>query len=140
MRCWGLAMSERRVCPNCGEVLPARSPRELCLRCLLRAGMRSDANIVSRQGRHAASPGGTDARAVLAELCAAYRYPIYALARRLGRGESDALDLTQEYVVRIVAKPVLGAAERAQGRFREKSAAALASTETGRAGYSVDMP
>jgi RNA polymerase sigma-70 factor (ECF subfamily) len=66
----------------------------------------------------AGDPRGADARAALAELCAAYWYPIYALVRRLGHDESDALDLTQEYFARLLEKPVLAAADRARGRFR----------------------
>ncbi len=66
----------------------------------------------------AGDPAGADARAALAELCSAYWYPIYALIRRLGHGESDALDLTQEYFARLLEKPVLAAADPARGRFR----------------------
>jgi RNA polymerase sigma-70 factor (ECF subfamily) len=66
----------------------------------------------------AGDPAGADARAALAELCAAYWYPIYALVRRLGHGEPDALDLTQEYFARLLEKPVLAAADPGRGRFR----------------------
>ena len=66
----------------------------------------------------AVDPGGADARAALAELCAAYWYPIYTLVRRLGYGEADALDLTQEYFARLLEKPVLAAADPDRGRFR----------------------
>jgi DNA-directed RNA polymerase specialized sigma24 family protein len=66
----------------------------------------------------AGDPGGDVARAALAELCAAYWYPIYALVRRLGHGEADALDLTQEYFARLLEKPVLAAADRTRGHFR----------------------
>jgi RNA polymerase sigma-70 factor (ECF subfamily) len=66
----------------------------------------------------AADPGDPDARAALAELCAAYWYPIYALVRRLGHCKSDAFDLTQEYFVRLLEKPVLAAADRTRGRLR----------------------
>jgi RNA polymerase sigma-70 factor (ECF subfamily) len=62
--------------------------------------------------------GGDDARAALAEHCAAYWYPVYALVRRLGHGEADALDLTQGYFTRLLEKPVLAAADRTRGRFR----------------------
>jgi RNA polymerase sigma-70 factor (ECF subfamily) len=66
----------------------------------------------------AGEPGGADARAALAELCAVYWYPIYALVRRLGHGEADALDLTQDYFTRLLEKPVLASADRHKGRFR----------------------
>jgi RNA polymerase sigma-70 factor (ECF subfamily) len=66
----------------------------------------------------AGDPGGDDARAALAELCAAYWYPIYALVRRLGHSEADALGLTQDYFARLLETPVLAAADRTRGRFR----------------------
>ncbi len=51
-------------------------------------------------------------------MCAAYWYPIYALARRRGYGEADALDLTQDYFTRLLEKPVLASADPRKGRFR----------------------
>jgi RNA polymerase sigma-70 factor (ECF subfamily) len=66
----------------------------------------------------AGDPADVEARAALSELCAAYWYPIYALIRRRGHPESDALDLTQEYFARLLEKPVLAAADRTKGRFR----------------------
>ena len=79
---------------------------------------RRPAGAASRAGE----PGGADAREALAELCGAYWYPIYALVRRLGHDEADALDLTQEYFARLLEKPVLAAADRTWGRFRTSSA------------------
>ena len=38
-----------------------------------------------------------DARSALAELCAAYWYPIYAFIRRKGNDAEKSLDLTQSY-------------------------------------------
>ena len=67
---------------------------------------------VARAGDRA----GDDARAALAELCAAYWYPIYAMIRRMGH--ADALDLTQGYFARLLEKPVIAAADPARGRFR----------------------
>ena len=61
------------------------------------------------------SPG---ARAALAELCAAYWYPIYALIRRQGRTQDEASDLTQAYFTRLLEKPVIAAADPSRGRFR----------------------
>jgi len=66
----------------------------------------------------AGEPSGADACAALAELCAAHWYPIYALVRRSGQSEADALDLTQEYFTRLLEKPVLVAADPNRGRFR----------------------
>ena len=51
----------------------------------------------------AGDPAGPEARAALAELCAAYWYPIYAFIRRRGRPE-EALDLTQEYFARLLER------------------------------------
>jgi len=66
----------------------------------------------------AGSPGLPQARAALAELCAAYWYPIYALIRRKGNGHDQALDLTQEYFSRLLEKGVIAAANPGKGRFR----------------------
>jgi RNA polymerase sigma factor (sigma-70 family) len=66
----------------------------------------------------AGDPGGADAVEALAELCEAYWYPIYALIRRLGHGEADALDLTQAYFARLLEGPALATADRERGRFR----------------------
>ena len=52
-------MSERPVCPSCGEQLPANSPREFCPRCLFRVAMDSDRAGASRHGTHAAAASQT---------------------------------------------------------------------------------
>jgi RNA polymerase sigma-70 factor (ECF subfamily) len=59
-----------------------------------------------------------EARQALAELCAAYWFPVYALIRRKGHDPDAALDLTQDYFARLLEKPVLAAADRSKGRFR----------------------
>jgi DNA-directed RNA polymerase specialized sigma24 family protein len=59
-----------------------------------------------------------DARSALAELCAAYWYPIYAFIRRKGNDAEKSLDLTQSYFQRLLEKGVLAAADRRKGRFR----------------------
>jgi DNA-directed RNA polymerase specialized sigma24 family protein len=69
---------------------------------------------VARAGDRA----GADALSALAELCAVYWYPIYALIRRRGHDEADALDLTQGYFTRLLEKPVIAAADPTRGRFR----------------------
>jgi RNA polymerase sigma-70 factor (ECF subfamily) len=66
----------------------------------------------------AGGPPTPEASAALAELCAAYWYPIYALIRRSGRGSDEALDLTQGYFARLLEKGVLAAVDHRQGRFR----------------------
>src|SRR5436190_23985122 len=59
-----------------------------------------------------------EARAALAELCAAYWYPIYALIRRRGHSPDEACDLAQDYFTRLLEKGVIAAADRSKGRFR----------------------
>jgi DNA-directed RNA polymerase specialized sigma24 family protein len=59
-----------------------------------------------------------DARSALAELCAAYWYPIYAFVRRKGNDAEKSLDLTQSYFQRLLETGVLAAADRRKGRFR----------------------
>jgi DNA-directed RNA polymerase specialized sigma24 family protein len=70
--------------------------------CVLAAGGRSTA----------------DAWAALAELCAAYWYPVYALIRRKGHDPDTAADLTQDYFARLLEKKTLAAADPDRGRFR----------------------
>jgi RNA polymerase sigma-70 factor (ECF subfamily) len=59
-----------------------------------------------------------EARTALAELCEAYWYPIYSLIRRRGHPPDEASDLTQDYLTRLLEKPVIAAADRTKGRFR----------------------
>jgi RNA polymerase sigma-70 factor (ECF subfamily) len=66
----------------------------------------------------AGDPAAPGVRAALAELCAAYWYPIYALIRRSGRRPDEALDLTQGYFARLLETGVLPAADRRKGRYR----------------------
>lgn len=70
-------------------------------------------------GRPAASPRqAEDARAALADLCAAYWPPLYAFARRAGAGPHDAADLVQGFFARLLEKGDLSSADPARGRFR----------------------
>ncbi len=66
-------MSERPTCPDCGEALPPGSPRGLCPRCLLRAGLRSGTGSVPRPDGPAATGDvrPTEGGGVLATLAAA---------------------------------------------------------------------
>lgn len=54
----------------------------------------------------------------LAKLCSAYWYPLYAFVRRKGVAPERALDLTQGYFARLLARGVVAAADPARGRFR----------------------
>ena len=67
---------------------------------------------------HAVDPAAPEARAALAELCAAYWFPIYALIRRRGHGPDEALDLTQDYFARLLERGVLASADPHKGRLR----------------------
>jgi RNA polymerase sigma-70 factor (ECF subfamily) len=58
------------------------------------------------------------ARAALAELCAAYWYPLYAFIRRRGHDPDRAADLTQEFFARLLEKDYLRSVDPARGRFR----------------------
>jgi RNA polymerase sigma-70 factor (ECF subfamily) len=62
--------------------------------------------------------GEGEACGALAELCAAYWYPLYAFIRRRGNGPERALDLTQGYFARLLKKGTVAAADPARGRFR----------------------
>jgi DNA-directed RNA polymerase specialized sigma24 family protein len=54
----------------------------------------------------------------LEKLCAAYWTPLYQYIRRMGYGEADAEDLTQEFFARFLQKNYVSAARRDRGRFR----------------------
>jgi DNA-directed RNA polymerase specialized sigma24 family protein len=62
-----------------------------------------------------ASPAADEA---LAELCAAYWFPLYAFIRRKGNDPDRALDLTQGYFARLLQGGTVSAADPALGRFR----------------------
>ncbi len=49
-RTGGPPMPDARTCPDCGSELPARAPEGLCPRCLLGAGLNSEALSVGRGG------------------------------------------------------------------------------------------
>ncbi len=74
----------------------------------------------TRWSRVLAAAGGSepDAGAVLAELCAAYWYPVYALIRRREHDPDAAADLVQGDVARFLEKGTLAAADPSKGRFR----------------------
>jgi RNA polymerase sigma-70 factor (ECF subfamily) len=66
----------------------------------------------------AADRAAPESRAALAQLCAAYWFPIYALIRRRGHSPEAACDLAQDYFTRLLEKPVIAAADQSKGRFR----------------------
>jgi RNA polymerase sigma-70 factor (ECF subfamily) len=66
----------------------------------------------------AQDPAAPDCRQALADLCAAYWYPVYAYVRRRGHDHHRAQDLTQAFFARLLEKNDLAAADRTRGRFR----------------------
>ena len=66
----------------------------------------------------AGDPNEPDARESLAELCAAYWYPLYAFIRRRGHDPEQARDLTQDFFARLLERGILAQANPARGRFR----------------------
>ncbi|MGB7161271.1 MAG: sigma-70 family RNA polymerase sigma factor [Tepidisphaeraceae bacterium] len=66
----------------------------------------------------AASAGGDQARAALAELCELYWYPLYAFVRRQGVDADAASDLTQGFFARFIELESVRSARQDRGRFR----------------------
>lgn len=59
-----------------------------------------------------------EARAALAELCAAYYQPVFRFLHREGRIEDAARELAQEFFAHVLSGGGLGGAAPAKGRFR----------------------
>ena len=59
-----------------------------------------------------------ESEAALESLCQTYWFPLYAFARRKGRGPEAAEDSVQEFFRRLLAQDSLGAADPERGRFR----------------------
>ena len=66
----------------------------------------------------AGNPALPESRAALVSLCETYWYPLYAYVRRRGNSADEALDLTQEFLVRIIEGRYLDRADPEKGRFR----------------------
>lgn len=62
--------------------------------------------------------GQPDAGGALAELCAAYWFPLYTFIRRRGHDRAQAEDLTQGFFHELLESGRLARADPAQGRFR----------------------
>jgi RNA polymerase sigma factor (sigma-70 family) len=54
----------------------------------------------------------------LAQLCSAYRYPLYAFIRRRGYSPEDSEDLVQGFFFHLLSKNVLCGIKREGGKFR----------------------
>jgi RNA polymerase sigma factor (sigma-70 family) len=57
-------------------------------------------------------------RSAMTRLVETYWYPLYAFARRKGRGPDEACDLTQEFLLALLDRKFLGEADPQKGRFR----------------------
>ena len=66
-----------------------------------------------------------DSFKALESLCQAYWYPLYAFVRASGNSADDAVDLTQEFFARLLARKWLAEADRSRGRFRTFLLAAM---------------
>lgn len=68
--------------------------------------------------RLAGQGDGSPAAEALEKLCRTYWYPLYAYARRGGKGPEEARDLTQGFFARILRNNFFAHADEAKGRFR----------------------
>ena len=66
----------------------------------------------------AANGPSSEKNDALAELCAAYWFPLYAFVRRRGHSADDSADLTQGFFTQLLEKENLAAADPSRGRFR----------------------
>jgi DNA-directed RNA polymerase specialized sigma24 family protein len=66
----------------------------------------------------AAGQSGEQSQAALADLCAAYWYPVYVFLRRRGHAADEAQDLAQEFFTTLLEKGYLADADPDRGRFR----------------------
>jgi RNA polymerase sigma factor (sigma-70 family) len=93
-----------------------------------RSRLASPGRFATTRWSQVVAAGGTRSaasEAALAELCAAYWYPLYAYVRRRGYDEDDARDLTQSFFVHLLEKNRLALADPARGRFRSFLLAAM---------------
>jgi DNA-directed RNA polymerase specialized sigma24 family protein len=66
----------------------------------------------------AGNSSSPEAREALAELCAAYWYPLYAFVRHRGHDPATAEDLVQGFFAALLESDGLASVDRAKGRFR----------------------
>src|SRR5258708_4541005 len=88
-------MLERTTCPNCGDELPANSPRKLCPRCLFRAGMGSGAGPAVTVGHvldSIAATIGSVPRVLLRDTDGGVEPPIYRPADDSASGTRYRID------------------------------------------------
>ena len=68
--------------------------------------------------RRASELEGQAAESALGELCGRYWFPMYAYLRRQGNSAQQSEDLVQEFVLFLIEKNTLAAADHRRGRFR----------------------
>ena len=73
----------------------------------------------------ASSGSGPEAEAALESLCRTYWYPLYAHARRKGKGVEDAEDLVQELFLRFLDNNSFASTSPEAGKFRNFMLASL---------------
>src|SRR5947208_4811588 len=73
----------------------------------------------------AGRPGDRRSKEALASLCEIYWPPVYSFVRRKGFSADDALDLTQGFFARVIAKNYFHDADPNRGRFRSFLAASV---------------
>jgi RNA polymerase sigma-70 factor (ECF subfamily) len=61
---------------------------------------------------------GEEAHNALAALCTAYWRPVYSYIRGRGNSAEEAMDLTQEFFLRIIDKNTLATVRQEKGKFR----------------------
>ena len=62
--------------------------------------------------------GEAEAATAMNEICRQYWYPIYAFARRAGRGPHDAQDITQGFFCHVLERNLFATADPGLGRMR----------------------
>ncbi|MCM2369907.1 RNA polymerase sigma factor [Aporhodopirellula aestuarii] len=72
-----------------------------------------------------ASAASDDTAVALQRLCETYWYPLYAYARRSGRNQHDAMDLTQGFFTQLLENRGLASVQPEKGRFRSFLLASL---------------
>ncbi len=71
-------------------------------------------SVVLQAGEEQSGAGS----AALEKLCRLYWFPLYAFIRRLGHGEADAKDLTQEFFARLLERRDFRHMDAQKGKFR----------------------
>jgi RNA polymerase sigma-70 factor (ECF subfamily) len=69
--------------------------------------------------------GETAGRAAMEDLCRRYWSPLYQFIRARGHNETEAKDLTQEFLLHLVEHSTLQKADRSRGKFRSFLCGAL---------------